>query len=113
MRDLVERKQKSGESIESFYFTMYKLRSNMRESMSDRVLVKIIKINLKDNLAHVIYPMTVYSVDHLRDECIEAETYFSRRDTQRNYVQPQRYQQQSKGHNISEVTMTNDENAEQ
>lgn len=102
MRDMVERKQRSGESVEAYFYVMYKLRSKLKNPVTERDMIKIIKRNLRENLAIRIYPMTVYNVDHLRDECMEAEALISRQSSRSTFQQPQRYSQ-PRGHNANEI----------
>lgn len=79
------------ETIESFFHDILKLRPKLRNPVDERDLMKIIKKNLRDNLSKLIYPMTIYSLDHLRDECIEAEIHFY---------------QQHRNHGINEVCLS-------
>ncbi|KAM8718270.1 hypothetical protein ACLKA7_000972 [Drosophila subpalustris] len=39
----------------------------------NRDLIKVIKVNIKDSISRVIYPMYITSLEMLRDECHDAE----------------------------------------
>lgn len=77
--EIIERRQRANESVEEFFQDIFWLRSRLQEPISDSSLVKIIKRNLKDNIANRIYAKTIYSLEHLRDECKEAEGFNKRR----------------------------------
>lgn len=89
MRDLVERKQQHNETIDMFFLAMNKLRSRLTQPMPEYDMIKIMKRNVNPNLAKIIYPLNVSSVEQLRIECNEAERNFPRRDM-RNPMQPTR-----------------------
>lgn len=80
MRELVERKQQIGESIDSYFHSMLTLRSRLRVPIPDYAMIKIMKRNVKENLAKMIYPMTIYTLEQLREECKEIDQRFPRRD---------------------------------
>lgn len=80
MRDMVERKQQPGESIDTFFHTMNTLRSRLGMPMPEYEMIKLIKRNLKESVGKIVYPMAISSVEQLRLECIEAEKTFLRKD---------------------------------
>ncbi|KAI8116188.1 hypothetical protein CVS40_11706 [Lucilia cuprina] len=73
MRDFEERRQKAGESIDEYFQTMRKLRARLRVALPEYEAIRIIKRNLRINISQIVYPLQVYSVEHLRDECKEIE----------------------------------------
>lgn len=81
MRDLVERKQQQNETIDMFFLAMNKLRSKLTQPMPEYDMIRIMKRNVNSNLARIIYPLSVSSVEQLRIECNEAERNFPRRET--------------------------------
>ncbi|KAI8115900.1 hypothetical protein CVS40_11953 [Lucilia cuprina] len=52
-------------------------------------MIKILKRNVKESVARIVYPIPVSSVEQLRIECNEAERNFPRRDS-RNIQPPAR-----------------------
>lgn len=81
MRDLFERKQQVGESVDQFFEALTTLRLKLEQPISEYELIKIAKRNLKDSVARMVYPINVSSLEQLRVECIEAERNFQRRET--------------------------------
>ncbi|XP_043064377.1 uncharacterized protein LOC122320280 [Drosophila ficusphila] len=47
--------------------------------MPERQLVKVVKKGLRDGVARFVYAMEIFTVDELRQECIEVERSFGRR----------------------------------
>ena len=94
MRNLVERRQNAGESIDEYFLAMTKLRSMLRVEMDNQDLIRIIKRNVRDNVSRMIYPLQIWSVEHLREECKQAEEHLAR-NFQRNAAGPSRGQVQS------------------
>ncbi|XP_036347598.1 uncharacterized protein LOC118756975 [Rhagoletis pomonella] len=75
-RDLAERRQQPGESVDAFFHAIDMLRSRLHSPIPEYEAVKIIKCNLREFLARMVYPMTFHTVEQLRVECIEAERSF-------------------------------------
>lgn len=80
MRDIVERKQLPHETVDSYFHTMCKLRSKLNKSVPEYDMIKILKRNLKDSIAKLVYPMNIYTVDQLRHESYQIEQIFSKKD---------------------------------
>ncbi|KAM8718693.1 hypothetical protein ACLKA7_001412 [Drosophila subpalustris] len=80
-QDLRERKQRPGESIDDYLQEMISLRSRLPTPFSDHDLIKTIKINIRDGISRVIYPMAISNLEKLRDECHEAERWLATRWT--------------------------------
>lgn len=80
MRDMVERKQLPGESIDTFFFNMIQLRSRLDISMPENEMIKMIKRNLRDNVGRIVYPVNVNTVEELRICCLDAEKTFLKKD---------------------------------
>ena len=87
MRNLVERRQNAGETIDEYFLAMIKLRSMLRVEIGEPDMIKIIKRNVRDNISRMIYAMQIWSVEHLREECKQAEEHLSR-NFQRNVQMP-------------------------
>lgn len=81
MRDLEERRQKSGETIDSYFQAMRKLRARLRKPLPEYEMIRIVKRNLKREISQIVYPLHVYTIEHLRDECKEVEKNYFRRDS--------------------------------
>lgn len=80
VRELLERKQRNNESINSYFHEMYILRSRLMQPIYEYEMIKILKGNIRDDIKRHVYQVTISSVDQLRVECIEAERNFPRRD---------------------------------
>lgn len=88
MRDLVERKQENSETIDAYFHVMNKLRSKLTQPIPEYDIIKIIKRNINMNIAKIVYPIAVSSVEQLRIECNEAERNFPRREYRNNMPPP-------------------------
>ncbi|KNC30758.1 hypothetical protein FF38_11769 [Lucilia cuprina] len=88
MRDFEERKQRTGESIDAYFLAMRKLRSRLRTPLPEYEVIRIIKRNIRQNISQIVYPMQVFTVEHLRDECKEIEKNYGRRELGAS-IQPQ------------------------
>lgn len=97
MRDLVERRQQPGESLDSYFRALNQIRSKLEQPIPEYEFIKIAKRNLKESVARLVYAMDVTSIEQLRISCIEAERCFPKRDM-RPLTQPQRMQR-----HVSEV----------
>ncbi|XP_067638086.1 uncharacterized protein [Eurosta solidaginis] len=80
MREITERKQKPGETIDDFFHAVGILRSRLRNPIPEYEMVRLVKGNLRESLAKLVYPIAVYSIEQLRMECKEVERCFPRRD---------------------------------
>jgi len=61
--ELRERKQKPGEIIEVYIQTMLALRSRLEMPFSDFDLIKVIKMNIRDQISRIIYPIYFKNLD--------------------------------------------------
>lgn len=82
-RRIMERRQAPNESADSFITEIVKLKNQMRLHVDEAELVKIVKDNLKDGLAQLVFPITIYNFDHLLEECKRAERNISKRSSHR------------------------------
>lgn len=78
-QELRERRQKSGESIDDFLQAMFALRSRLEVPVSDHDLIRIIKVNIRDGISRIIYPIWITDLEKLREECHDAERLLSSR----------------------------------
>ncbi|KAL7726517.1 hypothetical protein ACLKA6_001139 [Drosophila palustris] len=78
-QELRERRQRPGVSVEEYLQEMLALRSRLDTHFPDRDLIKVIKVNIKDSISRVIYPMHITSLEMLRDECHDAEKWVANR----------------------------------
>ncbi|KAL7735177.1 hypothetical protein ACLKA6_014893 [Drosophila palustris] len=78
-QELRERRQRPGESVDEYLQEMLALRSRLDTHFPDRDLIKVIKVNIKDSISRVIYPMHITSLEMLRDECHDAEKWVANR----------------------------------
>lgn len=75
---------------------MNKLRARLREPLPEHEMIRILKRNMRENLAPYLYSMQIYTVEQLRDNCKEVEKNFLVRDaprmaTQGRAMPPKRY----------------------
>lgn len=78
--ELAQRKQQPNESIDTFFHIMGQIRAKLVQPISEYDMMKILKKNVKESVARIIYPIQVSSVEQLRIECNEAEKNFPRRE---------------------------------
>ncbi|XP_073838108.1 uncharacterized protein [Musca autumnalis] len=86
MSEIVDRKLKPGEDIDTFFQSINTLRAKLVQPISDGELIQIVKRNLKGEIFRMVYPMNVGSMEQLRMECILAEKTCSKRDVR--YMPP-------------------------
>ncbi|XP_017475330.1 PREDICTED: uncharacterized protein LOC108365715 [Rhagoletis zephyria] len=80
LRELTERKQRPGESIDEYFHVVGTLRSRLRNPIPEYEIIRLVKGNLRESLAKIVYPIAAYSLEQLRLECKEVERCFPRRD---------------------------------
>lgn len=89
LRDLMERKPNSNETIDDFFHSMSRIRAKLVQAIPEYDMIKILKRNVRETVGRIVYPISVSSVEQLRIECNEAERNFPRRET-RNLPIPSR-----------------------
>lgn len=104
MRDLEERRQKPGETLDAFFQAIRKLRARLRTPLPEYEMIRIIKRNLRTNIAQIVYPMNLYTVEQLRDVCREVERNFLRRENVTNL--PQARPTQSRHPYVHEISQS-------
>ncbi|XP_043069923.1 uncharacterized protein [Drosophila bipectinata] len=77
--ELRERKQRSGESVEAYIQMMLTLRARLETPVSDFERIKIIKMNLRERISKIVYPIHVTNLEQLRHECHDAERMLATR----------------------------------
>lgn len=80
MRDLLERKQLPGETIDSFFHDVNLMRSKLERPVSEYEMISLVKKNLRKSLSSIVYSMPVSSLEQLRVECLEIERTFFKKD---------------------------------
>lgn len=85
-RCIMERRQNSTESSENFIGEIIALKNQLKRSINEEELVRIVKDNLKDGIYQLIYPIPIRTFDQLLDECRRAERNISKRSNQRQYT---------------------------
>lgn len=80
MRDLVERKQQHGESIDDYFHSLNRIRSRLEQPISEYEMIRIAKLNLKESLSKMMFSVSAASVEQLRIQCLEAERLFPRKE---------------------------------
>ena len=81
MRDIVERRQQPNESVDAYCHAISKLRAKLVKPVPDFDIIRIMKRNLRDPIARILYPMTIYTVDQLPHEGYQIELNFVRHQT--------------------------------
>lgn len=71
--ELVQRKQQIGESFDDFYTDMHNLSFGLQRKMAERELVDIIKGNLRGQMAAMLFPLAIFTLADLKNECRRAE----------------------------------------
>lgn len=61
LRDLEERKQRHGETIDAYFHAMNKLRATLRTPLPEEEMIRILKRNLNSNLSQIVYAIRVYA----------------------------------------------------
>lgn len=79
--ELAQRKQQQNESIDNFFHAMGQIRSKLVQPISEYDMIKIMKKNVRDNIARIVYPIPVNSVEQFRIKSNEGERNFLRRET--------------------------------
>ena len=80
LQDILKRRQGLSEPVDKYFLEMMTLMGRLDAPMPEQDAVKLIKDNLNDSLKRIIYPITIYNLEHLRDQCWEAERTFGRRE---------------------------------
>lgn len=115
MRDLLERKQMPGESIDSFFHDLNLMRSKLERPVSEFEMINLAKKNLRKSLSSIVYSMQVSSLEQLRVECLEVERTFFKREPVQPISLPNKpmrvsaVQEESDDGEILELTDDNDE----
>lgn len=107
-RNLIDRKQQPGESVDSFFHSFNLLCSRLEQPISEFELIKIAKSNVKESLGRLVFPMFVSTLEQLRIACIEAERNFYKRENRYVAPQPTRISRQ-----VSETTIERENNREE
>lgn len=87
--ELVQRRQQPNETIDEFFHVMGQMRAKLVQPLSEYDMIKIMKKNIKDGVARIVYPIPVSSVEQLRIESNEAEKQFLKREP-RPFIPPSR-----------------------
>lgn len=88
MLDLLERKQLSGESINTFFHDINLMRSKLERPVSEFEMISLVKKILRKTLSSIVYSMQVSSLEQLKVECLEVERTFFVKNTNQNHHQP-------------------------
>ena len=73
IKEIVERKQQVGESFDDFYTDIHNLSFRLQTKLPEQQLVKIIKSNLRGNLAMMLFSSNILTLSDLQRECRKAE----------------------------------------
>lgn len=71
MHELLQCKQHPGESADVYIYSMQQLPSRLKKPKPERRLVRVVKKGLRDGITRYVYAMEVFTVDELREECVE------------------------------------------
>lgn len=76
LRELIrDRKQKPGETFDSFYESVVEIVDRLDQPLPDRTLVEILRRNLLPEIQHEILNMSIFSIAELRDICRRREFF--------------------------------------
>lgn len=73
IKEIMERKQQSGEGFEEYYADVHNLTFRLRKKIPEADLVKIVRGNLRSNLASLTFSANISTIADLRTECKRAE----------------------------------------
>lgn len=76
LRELTERKQRAGESIDEYFHVVGTLRSRLRNPIAEYEVVRLVKGNLRESLARMVYPISVYSLTSLEPNARKSKDAF-------------------------------------
>lgn len=93
-RKIMERRQQTSESADIYIAEIIKLQNQLRIAIPEYELVRMVKENLKDGVAQLVFPMDIGSMDQLLEECRRAE---------RNVAKRSHFRQQTNFRRINEV----------
>lgn len=85
--DLVQRKQKDNESIDSYFHAMNELRCKLLAPMEEADMVKIVQRNVTERIYWIIYLKSFSSLEHLRKVCKDLELELANKD-RKNFQNP-------------------------
>ncbi|XP_052855231.1 activity-regulated cytoskeleton-associated protein-like [Drosophila gunungcola] len=101
LRALHERQQRPGESVEDYFGAMRRLSTRLTQPMSESDMIRVIKKRLAEDIARYVYAVRVRSVEQLREECLEVEDTFVRREPRPAYRPSQKFS--SSGKRVEEI----------
>ncbi|KAH8241152.1 hypothetical protein KR032_011455, partial [Drosophila birchii] len=84
-------RQQPGESVDEYFRAMSRLGNRLLRPITEAEMVKIMKKGLTAEIARFVYALRVYSVEQLREECLEVEYAFLRRDIRPAYRGPSKH----------------------
>ena len=90
LQELLKRRQGATEPVDKYFLEMMTLLGRLEVPLPEVESVKLIKDNLNDSLKRIVYPIHIYNLEHLRDQCWEAERTFGRREDRPFAHQPNR-----------------------
>lgn len=83
-----DRKQKSGESFDTFYEAIVNISDKLSEPLSENVLVEILRRNLLPEIQHEILNLQISSVSNLREICRRREFFLQDLSKKQPHTKP-------------------------
>ncbi|KAH8236869.1 hypothetical protein KR032_006897, partial [Drosophila birchii] len=96
-------RQQPGESVDEYFRAMSRLGNRLLRPITEAGMIKIIKKGLTAEIARFVYALRAYSVEQLREECLEVEDAFLRPDIRPAYRGPSKFQ--PSGRQVEEVAV--------
>ncbi|XP_034140935.1 uncharacterized protein LOC117591728 [Drosophila guanche] len=96
LRALNERRQEPGESVEDYFRAMRKLAARLITPIADSEMVRVVKKGLEEEIARYVYAIRVRNLEQLREECVEVEHLFRRRERRSAFRPTLKFQQSGK-----------------
>ncbi|KAH8310026.1 hypothetical protein KR059_005893, partial [Drosophila kikkawai] len=96
-------RQQPGESVEEYFRAMRRLGNRLITPIPESEMVRIVKKGLTADIARFVYALRVYSVEQLREECLEVEEAFMKREVRPIYRGPSKFQ--PSGRQVEEVAV--------
>ncbi|XP_046812550.1 uncharacterized protein LOC124421427 [Lucilia cuprina] len=86
---MIERRQMSKETFDDYFTEMLNMNSRLSQPMSDNKMIDLIKNNVKESLASLLFSYDLFSLEHLRDAARKAEQFLAKQQqirSQRRFV---------------------------
>lgn len=81
---MIERRQMPKETFDDYFTEMLNMNTRLSQPMSDSKMIDLIKNNVKESLASLLFSYDLFSLEHLRDAARKAEQFLAKQQQIRN-----------------------------